>query len=475
MSHLHSTIGKVLQFRLIMRPEPLLPAKLTEVTAKLAGEVRTKVPDEQTTRELQERVAAMVKAGLIEQVSKRDLKLSCVTITSSPLPPASNAPVGDVLLDRVRRQARRPAFTALLEAYVNTFDPADEKTRWLAKRLAEMALRWEWRAKDVWKERLDRFALLNVDEAPKRLALEILAAPQRQRQILQEAGLDEGARGQSKLALAAFRSACVAVAGLPNLKVQNVQAALLAWNEVNQASGRFPTAWLDLCKACLEPWANAEPQQAHRGLLIGHLQRLSGGDPRTSGRDTQWGQVRDHAPVAYNVMMRWLTQVSVKQFLEVVDRSLTEPDARRMWAYRKAFWLSYLDNKNGPKIEQAWVAFGDEAATLARRIADQTGDSTFRNFGKQSEKSKQHTALILKIGDLTIVDWSHSGKYNVWRNGAAAPKLFKLDYRYDLLDSAPLRDSHTAPAHYSWQKKLAEIIEGRRFVSEKPEWRPKGV
>jgi hypothetical protein len=369
MSHLHAAIGKVLQFRLVMRTEQLLPAKLTKVAAMLPGEARTKVPDEQTTRELQERVAAMVKAGLVEQVSRRDLKLSCVTITSSPMPPASNAAVGDILLAAVQRQARRPAFMALLEAYVNTFDPADEKTRWLAKHLAQMVPRWEWRAKDVWKERLDRFALLDVNEAPKRIALEILAAPQRQRQILQEAGLDEGARGQSELALAAFRSACGTVAGLASAKVQNAQAALLAWNKVEQASGRFPTAWLDLCKACLEPWANAEPQQAHRGLLIEHLQRLSGGDPRTSGRDTQWGQVRDHAPTAYNVMMRWLTQVSVKQFLEVVDRSLTEPDARLMWAYRKAFWLSYLDNKNGPKIEQAWVAFGEQAAALARRIA----------------------------------------------------------------------------------------------------------
>jgi hypothetical protein len=475
MSHLHEAISQSVRFSSIARLGPLRPEKLTEVTEKIHGEMRTKVPDLEETRVLQERVAQLVNANLAHQITRRDLKLSCVTINSAPLPPASNAPVGDVLLDLVKAQARRPAFTALLEAYVNTFDPDDAKTHWLAKRLGVMVPNWEWRAKDLWKARIDRFALLNVGEAPKRLAGEVLAAPEQQGQILQEAGLADGGRGQSKFALSAFQAGCGMVIGMSVSKVADAQTALLTWNDNGQPAGRFPTAWLDLCRACLEPWVNVEPDKAHRAKLIEYLQKFSGGDPRTSDRKSQWQQVKDNAEAAYVVMMRWLTQVSVRQFLEVVDRSLTEPDARRMWAYRKAFWLSYLDNKKGPAIEQAWVAFGDEAANLSRRIARDSGDSTFRNFGRQSEKSKQHTALILKIGDLTIVDWSHSGKYNVWSNSASAPQLFKSDYRYDQLDNAPLRDSHTAPAHFNWQKKLAEIIEGRRFINEKPEWRPKGV
>ena len=130
----------------------------------------------------------------------------------------------------------------------------------------------------------------------------------------------------------------------------------------------------------------------------------------------------------------------------------------------------------GPTINAAWVAFGDDGARLAQQAARTSGDRAFAVFGRQEEKSPQHAALIVKIGDLTIVDWSHNAKYNVWEHGDKGhPPLFKARYARGELYSAPLRESHSAPANYTWQKKLARIIERKTFWSEKPEWRPRGV
>jgi hypothetical protein len=165
------------------------------------------------------------------------------------------------------------------------------------------------------------------------------------------------------------------------------------------------------------------------------------------------------------------------QFLDIVGRSMTDADSRRMWAYRRAFWTSYLLGSDGaPAIQKAWIAFGRNAAQLARDAARSTADQSLMSFGEQNDKSDMHSALIMEIGDLLIVDWSHSAKYNVWKKGdRGRPELFKSSYPNGALYSAPLQDSHVAPANYTWQKKLAKIIEGKNFYAEKTSWRPKNV
>jgi len=474
VSHLQETLKRLLPSVQSFKISAPIPVKLKAESDKLVGNPGGEI-DPKTTGKLQAHVAAMVRAGKVGDVSRRDLRMSCITITHDPMPPAADPEIGSAILEEVNLKRRRAAFFSLLDTYLDTFDPADAKTRWLANMLSGLAASWPWRPNDLWHGRIKRFNLLDVDAVPRQLAIEIMADPNRQQSILQEAGLSRGHRSQSKLALSAFNVACDMVANLSGAKAKHAQIALLAWNGINGSDGRFPSAWLNICRACLEPWRSNQPDDNHKAALIDSLQKLGKGDPRTSERQTMWGQVADQAPVAYDVIIKWLTEVSVMQFLEIVDRSLTDPDARRMWAYRRAFWTSYLQNKNGPKIEKAWVAFGEEGAALAQQIARTSKDISFKNFGRQREKSRRHSALIMQIGDFLIVDWSHSGMYNVWKRHEGGPAFFKTNYEPGQLDAAPLKDSHVAPRHYTWQKRLASIIEGRNFFTEKPEWRPRGV
>lgn len=113
-------------------------------------------------------------------------------------------------------------------------------------------------------------------------------------------------------------------------------------------------------------------QRGTKSALLEMLQRFGEGDPRA--KPARWRTVMDKAPGAYAVLMRWLTRASVLQFLDIVDRLMPDSAAKLMWAYRRAFWMSYLlSDGNAPGIDAAWVAFGDEGERLAKRAARESG------------------------------------------------------------------------------------------------------
>lgn len=450
------------------------PVAIRREAGRIAGQVGT-APSAERTAELQLRVAAQIRSVGVGTVSRRDLRQSCRTFLHAPYPPVADEEVGPAIVGRVAETRRRAAFFALLDCYLDGYRDDDAAVERLASWLRGLAGAWPWRPADQWRRRIERFDLLDGARASARLARAVLDSAQGPRAVFEAAGLDVGTRPRGGLAESAFRTACGLVSSTDSGQAQEGQALLLRWAHQPAGTLCFPGSWVDLVRACIQPWSDREPDAAHKAHLLAELEVLGGGDPRIPGSG-RWPQIAEKAPDAYGVLLRWLTRASVMQFLEVVDRSLREPDARRMWAYRRAFWTSYLLNETGPRIERAWVAFGADGARLARAAARETGDKSLSVFGNQSEKSGQHAALILEIGDLLIVDWSHSGKYNVWRRGERGrPNLFRLQYQAGELDSAPLRESHSSPSTYSWQKKLAQIIEGRTFFSEKPAWRPKRV
>src|SRR5690606_16101213 len=91
-----------------------------------------------------------------------------------------------------------------------------------------------------------------------------------------------------------------------------------------------------------------------------------------------------------SIVRGWLTEQSLRQFLDIVDQTAVE----RMWKYRRAFWEAVYD---GGLISEAWVAFGPLGARLARRAYGP--DASFARLetdGKQVEQG--HAVLLLKVG-----------------------------------------------------------------------------
>lgn len=425
--------------------------------------------------ELQQRITSWATQSSSEQLSRRDLRIGCQAVLHPPHPPAENEIVIDRLLGEVARKRRRAPFFAVIDAYLDGFDSESAPHAALANRLEAIASQWPWREDDTWPERISNFSLFDPTRAPRVLARRVLAGKEGPSRVLQEAGLDTAGRRYGALAETAFRYACHLVVQMKGQEAVSGQKVLIDWAHNEAGDFGYQRVWPDFVEASLAPWEIEEPSEAHKSALLEMLERFGGGDPRA--KPERWRTVMDRAPGAYAVLMRWLTRASVLQFLDIVDRLMPDNASRLMWAYRRAFWMSYLlSDGSAPGIDAAWVAFGDEGAQLARRTARETGDKSFNAFGKQNDKSAQHAALILQMGDLTIVDWSHSAKYQVWQRGDnGVPQLFKDRYRSGELYSAPIQESHSSPKTFTWQKALARIIEGRNFYSPKASWKPRGV
>jgi len=429
---------------------------LPRAVAGIGGEERDR--DVEHTGPLQSRVAGIIRAGLSSMLSRRELRESARTWLHPPHPPGREPALGDELLAVIGRLERRSALFALLDAYLDAFAETDTDIIRLAGQLSELNAAWPWRASDPWPARLAAFDLLKPAEAPARIAAAVLASERGVRPVFEEAGLTTEGRRLGGLGEAAFRSACLQVGEIKAEAAVVPQERLMSW--AGEAGGLiYPRVWPEFAGALFRPWRSADPARKHKSALleraIGHA-----GDPRIN--QARWRPVKDAAGDAYEVILRWLTRASVEQFFDIVNETMTDrPD---MWAERRKFWTAYL---RADMISAAWVAFGSDGAYRADRAATHARNSGLSMFGRLasgSGRTPQHAALIMRIGDLTIVDWSHNGSWNIWKRGDPRhPVLFRHN-RQRLPDYAPaeLMNAPTRGPHMSgWQFKVADIIKAQ--------------
>lgn len=455
-----------------LKVRPVEPTALQKLVTNMPGVAGSRLNPEQTGA-LQQRLHEAAAANAVDALRSRDLREACKVFLHAPAPLIDNTETTEAILRRVQAKEQRSALLALVAAYIDGFRE-DEQFAAFAGRVRQLVGRWTGRPIAPWPELHKSVGLFDPTKAPANIAAAVLGGQQPPTQVLARLGLDTTIRQRGGLAEAAFIAATRVVAAKRGQSVIPLQERIIEW--VRDSDGRlvFARAFPDAVAALLLPWADADPPDDHRARLIDVLQALGGGDPRT--KPGAWRAVREQAAQAYAVLMRWLTRASVFQFFDIVDRSLArDPAGRTMWAYRRRFWTSYLLGEDGaPTIEEAWVAFGDEGAWLARQAARENNEAGLAAFGTQEDRSGTHAALIMRIGDWTIVDWSHNAKCNFWRKGATgAPHLYQSRYPTGALYSAPRKYPHSSPSTYTWQKTFAEIIEARRFYVERRSWRPK--
>ena len=455
-----------------LKVRPVEPAALEKRVASMPGVPGSRLDPEQTGA-LQRRLHEAAAAKAVDTLRSRDLREACKVFLHAPEPLIDNPTTTQEIFRRVQAKGQRSALLALVAAYIDGFREG-ERFAAFASRLRQLVGRWNGRPIAPWPELEKSVGLFDPTTAPTSIAGAVLGGDRAPAQILGALGLDTTIRQRGGLAEAAFVAATKIVASRRGPSAAPLQDRIIDW--LRDADGKliFPRAFPDAANALLLPWEVADPPADHRGRLIEVLQTLGGGDPRT--KPGAWRSVREQAPRAYAVLMRWLTRASVFQFFDIVDRSLArDPAGRTMWAYRRRFWTAYLlGEEDAPTIEEAWVAFGDEGTWLARQAARENNEAGLAAFGTQEDKSGTHAALIMRIGDWTIVDWSHNAKCNFWRKDAkGAPHLYQSRYPTGTLYSAPRKYPHASPSTYAWQKTFAEVIEGRRFYVERRSWRPK--
>ncbi len=171
------------------------------------------------------------------------------------------------------------------------------------------------------------------------------------------------------------------------------------------------------------------------------------GDPRIelSG----WHGVSDEAR---KVFQSWLVEKTMEDFFNLLSHvAETDSNSDRHWRYRKRFWNAYL--KKG-YVEEAWFALGRRAYAQAPNFIKGK-----HNYASLSGGDSKHSMLIMKIGDLILTEWSHSGSYRVWNSSQYAPAFYEKHYNREVVIA---NCDHTGAHHGNetggWQEKLSTHI-----------------
>lgn len=414
-----------------------------------------------TVSDIQDLVRRHFESGTLSSIKRRDLRFSPKGLFDLPSPFCKDRHLFDALLAEIENRAQRSAVIVAIFQYLEFFDDQHLEVRALGEWLDKMVTKWDW----PWNTRATEYSLFQPSIAPERLALTILTNSQRADLVLEEIGLNSAAASGS-FGEAAFKKACQTVEHATNPNIVTSQLKLIAWSKLGNDFA-FPREFASFASALLSPWTQTEPEDEHRALLLSELESYAG-DPRT--RPAKWSAVQDKEPTAYSTLLRWLTKASVYQFFDIVDRTADE----NMWKYRRAFWTSYLE---AGYIEQAWVVFGANGQKLAKQAARQSEDRGLMSFGKLNGgggRSPDHAALVMKIGDVTIAEWSHNGRYNIWnKRDKLAPKLFQISYDPDELRGAPIEKSHIGAERYYWQSNVAaDIRNATGLITPTSSWKP---
>ena len=294
-----------------------------------------------------------------------------------------------------------------------------------------------------WREFIRDLRLL-ADDAPTRLALGWV---HREEPAIRFVGrhFTEGAA----LDRSAFHSAVAARAlaemrGSPALDLTELERRLSLVVD-GRSRARFPRLRHALAEGLLLPYGKHRPPPEIltriRDLLI-HRDHL--GDPRLP-RDHRW----DEIPEAKSIFLRWLANEALDLFLQVVSETAEE----RHWRFRRPFWEAYLHKG---LVDEAWVALGRKAAAIARR----TKCAGRRYHGRLVGASQTHSVILLRIGDITIAEWSHSGTCRAWLGSSRwTPGLYEADYRADELRLGPdFKKRHHGSEAGRWQADVEHWI-----------------
>ncbi len=428
------------------RPLPEAPRLLAREQAVAAAYgMGGPLPDPPDLAEIAARVARALTAGA--PLARRDLKMAplCIWAESSEI--AKTPTLLKALLARIEQAGRRQIIRTLAAVYLRLYSPDRPGIGLVGGALARLISPAFRGLHDLQAE----FGAFEPETGPRRFAEACIRSDTVPDVLLARYGVTgqavSGGFGSTvwRLGLARFAKELGRTGD-----VLWVQAALAWTGEPGQAG--YQDANRVLAETLLLPFQDkTPPEDIQHAILDAILGRL--GDPRL--HPEHWIRMQSAAEVA----KRWLTRMSLRQFLEVVD----ETAYRQQWDYRRAFWMAYQDKS---WILDAWVAFGPEGERRARAAF---GHNV--SFGRLTASWKSvdsgHAVLIMRIGDYTVVDWSHNGRCIVWPTAnQAAPRPYLTTYHSG--DLAPriapdggLEQTHHGAQNYSWQHKVAAFIADR--------------
>jgi hypothetical protein len=454
---------------------PEQPATRRMVTKLGALGAQQAKPVEAVLESLRRRLLEAVTRRRLQDIDGRDLRNAAWILWQGK--PLAAAMPG--VLEAVIRQAEAsPRVTrSLIEAWLRGFgadapgiaEAGQAIRRLLARASDSRLLRWQ--------QADQAFGLFDAGKGPASLAQALLHDKAPVTALLVKAGLDDAVLATGGFLRAALLEelrltpAALFGAGAAE-RLARVLGLLVADGSMRFGRELFGPVGQGL----LEAWRQGgkEPdgllQSSVRGFLLQHL-----GDPRL--RPANWTAVGE-AHTA--IMRRWLARASLKAFFGLIAEHALD----RQWQYREAFWSACLE-KGG--IEDAWLALGTRVHWDALAITD------LRNaFGRLGGAGGDQSVLLMRVGSLTLCEWSHNGSLRAWPSDwRHAPALGKANYSRDELTAKGLPFppnptygsrgvadgeglGHRGSENSRWQGSVAELLARRAGLHlTEADWRPR--
>jgi hypothetical protein len=434
-----------------------LPLPATAVLAERLGalmvEDAVKHPSGDDLGAISRRIDAALARG--EQVSRKDLRHApwCIFATRTPL--AADSRRLDELLCQIAALGRPRPFRALAAAYLHYFDPVSNPIRIVA---AFLVMHIEHLG-EPWASAHRAAALFIPAKGAEELAKMALAWRCTPDAVFRKLGFLDPTKLEGLRKHAFFRG-LEEIAKGDNADPLKRLGLVLDWAS-DDGRPRYEEARARVANALLLPFGETTPAQHMRDRYLAVVLPILG-DPRTS--PGKWVGCEK----AEKIVRRWLTEASLRQFFEVVDKVA----APEHWIYRRAFWNALHERGY---VSEAWVVFDGHGAGEAKRIfGKDISFGVFEGGGVQPG----HSTLLLRIGSLVVAEWSHNGKCRIWDedSGIPAPRLFQKNY-----DASDLRReyaqsgssgqgifSHHGSLSYSWQRNIAAFLKQRRNITLRP-------
>lgn len=361
------------------------------------------------------------------------------------------------ILDSISASIKKRPFRNLAANYLQQFDLERPGLPLISRVLQEQAIRWG----EPWARLQREHNLYDHVNGPKtiaRLALKLNLSPS---ETMKKIGI--GALGsQSGFASAITKELLDELANGAELnhdvRLQKVQT----YATHDGAKLIFQTLDREVAEALFKPFSDFTPAKDIKDKYLNFIISIFK-DPRIDG--AKWARF----PAIREIVLRWLTEQSLRQFLDIVSKTVKDSSSAKMWKYRRAFWEAA--HRKGI-VQGAWVVFGEIGKREAKRaFGTNTSIASFVSGGSKPVQSS-HAVLLLEIRGGIVSDWSHSGKVNVWTSSASrsAPKMYKSAYTsddvrlmiggsYDDYSSVDyLVKSHSSPETYNWQRVVAQRL-----------------
>ena len=124
--------------------------------------------------------------------------------------------------------------------------------------------------------------------------------------------------------------------------------------------------------------------------------------------------------------------------------------------YRREFWQECLKAQH---ITQSWLILASPHPTLPSH--------QYANLAKSKRVDDTHAVLLMRVRNLIVAEWSHTGKCRFWHAlNPHAPIMFAKTYtRETLVNGADYIQQHYFSAKGLWQKDAKRWLKEHADVS----------